>query len=239
MVKNYSKLYQHGTLATLVPGLFEGTFPIGKLLKNGDTGIGTATGLGGEMVVLEGTPYLVKSDGKIATLPDETMVPFATVHFDDKNAEKIKVNDLNEADLGEKIFHKNALENVFFAVKITGNFSHVKTRAVAAQKRPYPTLAEVADKQAIFEGDNSQGTVIGYFSPELFQGMASAGFHLHYLNDNKTMGGHLLDFTVSEGSLAIQPFASVEQHFPLEDQEFMQHNFELSKMDSEIRHSES
>ncbi|MCC2728542.1 acetolactate decarboxylase, partial [Blautia sp. MSK22_86] len=34
-------LYQHGTLALLVPGLLEGTTTIGELLKHGDTGIGT------------------------------------------------------------------------------------------------------------------------------------------------------------------------------------------------------
>lgn len=239
MVQDYSKVYQHGTLATLVPGLFDGTFPIGELLKNGDTGIGTAAGLGGEMIVLEGTPYLVKSDGHIDVLPAETLVPFATVHFDDPNAAGSKVADLAKADIGQHIFNKKALKNVFFAVKIKGKFSHVKARAVAAQKRPYPTLGEVADKQAIFEESASQGTVIGYFSPELFQGMASAGFHLHYINDERTMGGHLLDFTVSEGVLIVQPFASVEQHFPFDNKEFMEHDFELGEMDSEIRHSES
>lgn len=239
MTKNFSKLFQHGTLATLVPGLFDGTFPVGDLLKKGDTGIGTAAGLGGEMVVLDGTAYLVKSDGQIDILPDDTLVPFATVHFDKTDQVGEKVVDLAENDLGEKIFSKRSLQNVFFAVKITGQFKHVKTRAVAAQTRPYPTLSQVADKQAVFEENESQGTVIGYFSPELFQGMASAGFHLHYLNDDHSLGGHLLDFKVSEGTLTIQPFESVEQHFPLDNDEFMGHDFELGEMDSQIRHSES
>lgn len=239
MTQQQSKLYQHGTLATLVPGLFAGTMKLGEILKNGDTGIGTATGLGGEMIVLDGRPYLVKSTGKIDVLPAETMVPFATVHYADHDLPATVVHDLDEAHLGDVVFDKRALKNIFFAVQITGKFSHVKTRAVAAQERPYPPLSAVADQQAIFTEEDSQGTLVGYFSPELFQGMAAAGFHLHYLNDTHTMGGHVLDFTVSEGQLTLQPFSSVEQHFPVDNEEFMAHDFDLGQMDAEIKHSES
>ena len=59
MTKDGQKVYQHGTLALLVPGLFDGTMKLAELLAHGDTGIGTATGLNGEMIVLDGTPYLV------------------------------------------------------------------------------------------------------------------------------------------------------------------------------------
>lgn len=37
-------LYQHGTLALLVPGLLKGTLTSGELLEHGDTGIGTGRG---------------------------------------------------------------------------------------------------------------------------------------------------------------------------------------------------
>lgn len=52
-------LYQHGTLALLVPGLLEGTTTIGELLKHGDTGIGTGEGLDGELIILDGVAYKV------------------------------------------------------------------------------------------------------------------------------------------------------------------------------------
>lgn len=239
MAQDLTKLYQHGTLAMLVPGLFEGTMSLGDLLKHGDTGIGTATGLGGEMIVLDGKAYLVKSSGEVLLLPDKTQLPFATVHFADHELTGSTVQNLTEKQLGDKILAENALQNVFFAVQITGTFSQVKTRAVAEQKRPYPPLSAVADRQAIFTEEDSVGTVVGYFSPYLFQGMASAGFHLHYLNDTKTLGGHLLDFTVKEAELTLQPFASVEQHFPLDNQEFMEKEFDLEKMNEEIQRSES
>lgn len=53
MGKYESKVFQHGTLGMLVPGLFDGTMTISELLKHGDWGIGTASGLDGEMIVLD------------------------------------------------------------------------------------------------------------------------------------------------------------------------------------------
>ena len=70
------KFTKHGTLALLVPGLFDGTMKLAELLAHGDTGIGTATGLNGEMIVLDGTPYLVQANGQVKTLSAETMIPF-------------------------------------------------------------------------------------------------------------------------------------------------------------------
>src|SRR5699024_12572127 len=107
------------------------------------------------MVVLDGTAYLVKSDGQIDILPDDTLVPFATVHFDKTDQVGVKVVDLAENDLGEKIFSTRSSQNVFFAVKITGQLKHVATRAVAAHTRPSRTRTQLAAKQAVSEADES------------------------------------------------------------------------------------
>lgn len=61
-----------------------------------------------------------------------------------------------------------------------GKFSAVKTRVVEKQTRPYKTLLAVANEQAVFEKSDVSGTVVGYFAPKMFQGMAAPGFHLHF-----------------------------------------------------------
>ena len=75
MEKYESRVYQHGTLGMLVPGLFEGTLTVADLLEHGDFGIGTASGLDGEMVLLDHTPYLVQSTGEVRILKPEEKVP--------------------------------------------------------------------------------------------------------------------------------------------------------------------
>ena len=237
MTKDTQRVFQHGTLALLVPGLFDGTMKLGELLKHGDTGIGTATGLDGEMIVLDGTPYLVQASGEVKVLAENTMVPFATVHFDEAK-EEFKASNLTMQALGAEILAKYPYHNIFFAVKIIGKFKQMQTRAVQGQVKPYPTLVEVANKQAVFTADNSQGTVVGYFAPELFQGMAAAGYHLHYLDDAKKMGGHILGFELDEATVYLQPFATIEQHLPVDNQEFMEHQADLESMGQQIKSAE-
>ena len=49
----------------LVPGLFAGTQTVGELLQHGDTGIGTLTGLDGELIIQAGKVYQVNAQGKV------------------------------------------------------------------------------------------------------------------------------------------------------------------------------
>ncbi|WP_156314260.1 acetolactate decarboxylase [Lacticaseibacillus camelliae] len=78
-------LYQHGTLGALVPGLLNGTQPLSELLTHGDFGIGTLTGLNGELIILGGKVYQVQASGKVAEISSGS-VPFANVHFPDFGA---------------------------------------------------------------------------------------------------------------------------------------------------------
>ncbi|GLB46382.1 hypothetical protein WR164_03610 [Philodulcilactobacillus myokoensis] len=147
---NYQTLYQYGTLALMVPGLFKGTKSLNDILKHGDTGIGTADSLDGELIVLNGQGYQVKGSGKIQKLTGMEMVPFADVHF----AHFTRLNqiqNINKSELADYIFNQNDYQNIFFAVKIHGVFSNIHTRSVNKANEPYPTLVEMADKQATFD----------------------------------------------------------------------------------------
>ena len=237
MAKYESKVYQHGTLGMLVPGLFEGTMTVADLLKHGDWGIGTASGLDGEMILLDHVPYLAQSNGEIRILKPEEKVPFATVHFEEIK-DSFKVENLAQKELEDKILADYPYKNVFFAVKIVGNFSTVKTRVVEKQTRPYKTLLQVANEQAVFFFFFVSGTVIGYFAPKMFQGMAATGYHLHFLADNKSIGGHLLDFKIEEATIYLQPFTSIEQHLPIDNQEFLNKDLDIADMHDQIQKAE-
>ena len=58
-------LYEHGTLAALMAGNFDGTITVGDLLKHGSMGIGTFTGLDGEVVILNNEVYQAVSSGQV------------------------------------------------------------------------------------------------------------------------------------------------------------------------------
>mgnify|MGYP000467724164 CR=1 FL=1 len=101
---------------------------------------------------------------------------------------------------------------------------------------------EVADRQAMFLRHDVKGTMLGYFSPEMFHGAAVAGFHEiflagdvswsrrrrfheHFLSDDRTFGGHVLDAVLDHGKIYSQVFDTLVQHLPVDDPEYRNHDF--------------
>ena len=124
-----NQLYQHGTLALLVPGLLEGTTTIGELLTHGDTGIGTGEGLDGELIILDGVAYKVGQSGVAERVPDDFTMPFANVHHAAFQYQ-CERRDIGLEDLNNRIVEANGRANTFFSVIVRGTFSFIKTRAV-------------------------------------------------------------------------------------------------------------
>lgn len=231
------QLFQHGTLANLVPGLFGGTLSIHDLLQHGDTGIGTLTGLDGELIILNGTVYQVNAKGAVRIVADSEMVPFANVHRADFKAAG-DLHDVKDAQLRKMLAQKLISLNVFSSVKLTGTFANVTTRAVAGQTRPYPTLKATAEAQSVFTKNEVSGTIIGYYSPKLFAGAAAPGFHLHFLSDDQQFGGHLLHADVTQAKLALQAFEDLDLHLPLADPEFQALDLDSDQIVSDIELAE-
>ena len=72
-------LYQVSTLGALNTGVFEGSEDYATLRQHGDCGIGSFTGLDGEMVALDGVFYQVRTDGVPVQASDGQSAPFAMV----------------------------------------------------------------------------------------------------------------------------------------------------------------
>ncbi|WP_225046914.1 acetolactate decarboxylase [Lacticaseibacillus kribbianus] len=206
-------MYQHGTLANLVPGGFEGTMTLGELLTHGDTGIGTLEGLDGELVILDGVVYQVTATGTVNRPDADKTVPFANVHPADFEAVGT-FSATGMAEASHRFEKAIASANRFAAVRLTGRFQSVTARAVKAQHAPYPSLVATAADQAVFTREDVEGTLIGYFAPTLYGGMAVPGFHLHFLAATHDFGGHVLDFGAVSGTLGVQTFADVQLHLP-------------------------
>lgn len=236
-MSKYTTLYQHGTLALLVPGLLSGTLTMGDLLKHGDTGIGTGEGLDGELIILDGKPYQVDSNGNVNEVPDSFNMPFANSHFA-KYSPLAELEDVSQDYFEKQIISLTHASNTFFSVKVTGSFSNVKTRAVKKSVPPFQTLAETAKNQSIFTRDHVEGTLISYYSPKLFDGAAVGGCHNHFLSDDHTFGGHLLDFHLDKGDVSYQLFDTLEQHLPIDNKAYMDHDFSKDNITDDIHNAE-
>lgn len=234
---NTTILYQHGTLALLVPGLLTGTMTMKELLTHGDTGIGTGEGLDGELIILDGVAYQVNAKGQVNKVNDDFTVPFASVHFGQFKPLQ-SFSDLKMNQFENEIAKLIKAPNTFFAVLAKGSFKTMKTRAVAKSRPPYQTLVETAKAQSIFERGNVSGTLLSYYAPDIFHGVAVGGFHTHFLADDQSIGGHVLDYTIDEVDASSQIFSTLEQHLPIENKEFMEYDFNNDSIGAAIDEAE-
>jgi len=205
-------LYQVSTLDSLSDGNYDGFVSIADLKEKGDIGLGTFDTLDGEMVVLDGEVYKIKSSGEVEEVNDEDTTPFAAVTTFDKDMTS-EITDVNSlADLQAQLDKFITNKDLFYVFRIDGEFEYVKTRSVPQQEKPYPVLSEVTKNQAEFEYENIKGSIVAIWCPEYIGGMNVAGYHFHFLSDDRQMGGHLLDIYIAKATA----YADVTDGFSME-----------------------
>lgn len=208
------EVFQYSTLEALLGGVYDGEVTIGELLAHGDFGLGTFNALDGEMIILDGICYQLRSDGSARVASDTDLTPFAAVtNFSPQTTSTVDT-PMTYQQLDTFVSEQIPSHNLNYAIRITGDFSVVRTRTVARQHKPYPPLTEAAEGQAESTFTDVTGTLAGYLSPSYEQGITVAGYHLHFLDESRTRGGHCLDFTLAGGTVAIETIAALHLSLP-------------------------
>jgi len=196
-------LFQTSTIDALLAGVYDADLSCGDLLKHGDFGIGTFDRIDGEMLVLEGIIYQIKGDGKVYKPDSSCKTPFATIcHFNPEQTIAIDIS-MDYKRLETVIDAAAPNQNLFCAIKITGQFKSMKTRSVPAQEMPYAPLKEVTANQPEFDMNNIFGTIVGFRCPPYVDGINVSGYHLHFISRERNQGGHVLSFEILEGTCDI------------------------------------
>lgn len=195
-------LTQVSTITALLNGAYDGYVSIAELLEHGNFGLGTFDHLDGEMILLDGEVFQILHNGTVVRPALEATTPFAAVcDFQAKEHHSLPSgSNFDMFATGEDQLLPTL--NMFFAVRIDGRFSRVRARSVPRQEKPYPPLAEVAAKQSVFEFENISGTIAGFRCPGYAEGINVPGYHLHFISDDRSCGGHVLEFTVAEAMAA-------------------------------------
>ena len=230
------ELYQTSLMSALIAGIYEGEATYGQIRKYGDFGLGTFNDLDGEMVGFDGTFYQLRSDGSARPVTDDQKTPFAVVTFFQPEQELDVIQPITKRDLLARI-EKATNANLFTAVRVDGIFDEVRTRTVQRQARPFPPLTEAAKHQAEKVFANVEGTLAGFRSPAYAQGIGVAGFHLHFLREDKHAGGHALDYWIRVGKVQVCTVHDLRVELPT-SAEFLQTNFEDRSINEKIKAAE-
>lgn len=209
----HSTLFQVSTSTALVQGVYNGVVTIGELKQHGDFGLGTFDGLDGEMLALDGHFYQVHGSGRVEEVAGDARVPFAVVTaFHPQLESRLDLVD-GFTKLTDRLDGMRRTENLFYAVRIEGRFARVRTRA-ACKAASGISLVKATSHQAEFEFADVNGTLVGFWTPSYARTLNIAGWHLHFVTDDRTGGGHLLDCR-ADGLLArVQELADVRIAMP-------------------------
>ena len=209
-----AEVYQFSTISALLDGVYDGDVTVAEILRHGDFGLGTFNHLDGEMVILEGVCYRLRADGTATRAAQDDLTPFAAVTRFHTDIEIAICDRTNRADVIAAIDRKLASANLLYAIKVTGRFAELHTRTVMAQQQPYPPLTKATEDQAETRITDATGTLVGFRTPDFEQGISVAGYHLHFLNNDRTGGGHVLDFELEHGQVAISGASQLHLSLP-------------------------
>ncbi|MGT2861952.1 acetolactate decarboxylase [Streptococcus gallinaceus] len=231
-----NKLFQYNTLGALMAGLYGGSLTVEELLEHGDLGLGTLDSIDGELIVLDGKAYQAKGSGdqpQVVEVGGETKVPYAAVIFHQPEVIFKQRFEMTDQELHQRIESYYDGENLFRSIKIKGQFSKMHVRMIP-RSTPDKKFAEVATHQPEYTAENIAGTIVGIWTPEIFHGVSVAGYHLHFISDDHSFGGHVMDYVIVNGHVEIGAVNQLDQRFPVQDREYLFAKFNAKEIREDI-----
>ena len=227
--KNRETIYQVALLQSLTQGYYDGIVKVSELKQHGDTGIGTFEGVNGEMIVLDGKVYQALGDGSVKEADDDETVPFSNVTFfdDDISVTLSKADNVNvlKEQLSQTVEENG--KNLFYMVKVSGEFQKMFVRSELKREKPYKSLDQaLSTDQREFHYENIKGTVVALYCPDYMGGLNTPGWHFHFISDDRTKGGHILDLSFETAEAAFDLTESFDLYLS-DDEDFQR--MELSK----------
>jgi len=210
--------YHYSIWYAFVNKVFKGNLTAGELKEKGNIGLGSYSQLDGELIMLDGVLYRATQDGAVTIAEDEDKIIYANATFFD-NEKSFDLKDVaNYESLREAINGNLKSKNVFHAFKIHGEFNSIKLGGLHKQEEPFENgLNVLIPNRPIFKGENVKGTMVGFFCPDFIGQINVAGYHLHFVSDDKKLAGHVMEFDAK--SLQVQMDYMYEYQFVLPETE--------------------
>jgi len=219
-----NEIFQYSVVSALMDGVASDGLPLSELLSHGDHGLGTFRFMEGEMIILDGKLYQMKSDGEVVAVDassSDNIAPFAMVtRF--RPTIKANVSFSSKRALADELSQLLPVTgNHYLAFRIEGVFKSVTVRTVCGQDFPGEKLSDVGKKQVSHVFSNARGTAIGFRSPAFLQGVSVAGDHLHFITEDESHGGHVLECeTGGEVEVSAAQVWKVHLEFPKGDDQY-------------------
>ena len=209
------QFYHYSIWAALVNKVYNGNLTVKEGKTKGDIGLGTYDGADGELIMLDGVMYHVPSSGEVSIADDSLHIPYLNATFFDNDVSFDYNEHLNYDSLRRLIRKKFPSPNYFYGFKIHVQLDSLKLGSLYKQERPYMEgLDSLMPKRPTFSKTNVSGTMVGFYCPEFIGDINVAGFHLHFLSDDKKVGGHVMEFKGKNFNVQMDKISSYQFVLP-------------------------
>ncbi len=207
-------LFQASTIAALLEGAYDGDLSFAELAEHGDLGLGTLNRLDGEMIAIDGRFYRADVDGAVSEIDGATRTPFAVVTDFTPSVDLEIEEPLDHEQLLARLEQVTPADAASCAIRIDGRFELVRARSVPRQSPPYRPLTEVVAEQHVFELTDVVGTMLGFRFPAYAEGIEVSGYHLHFISEDRSRGGHVLGSRADGLRVRIDPSSELHVELP-------------------------
>ena len=220
----YNTLFQYGVADAFIGGVFDGNYTWSQLKEQGDFGLGAPDQLDGELTICDGKGYQTQSTGKTIQVTDSFKTSLAFVTFFKADTIFTISGTQDQAAAFKQIETYLKKKNGMYAIRISGSFNQLKTRAFPPPKQPYAPLATLLNTQQFFDIKNTKGVLVGYKLPTYINGISIEGYHFHFLSDDRSQGGHMLSFSGNDLKVEVAELKDFHMTVP-DDGSFMNYEF--------------
>jgi acetolactate decarboxylase len=207
-------LFQASTIGALLDGAYDGDLSFAELAEHGDLGLGTLNGLDGEMIALDGDFFRADVEGRIHAVGPAEKTPFAVVTSFEPTVEAELDGSLSHPELLARLDELTPDGASSCAIRLDGRFELVHARSVPRQSPPYRPLTEVVAEQHEFTLEDVAGTMLGFRFPSYVEGIEVAGYHLHFIDEARERGGHVLDSSAARVGARLDPSNDLHIELP-------------------------
>lgn len=185
-------IFQVSTSGALVEGVFTGATTVGDLQTHGDFGLGTFDGLDGELIMIDGVCLRAGAGGVVSRVATSETVPFAVVtrFASDRIVPIGSVAGMD--DLESALDEIRPSDNLFVGIRIDVHAHRLDLRA-ACPAREGEGLLAATRHQSEFTFTDASGTLVGFWTPAYAKAINIPGYHFHWIDDDRSRGGHVLD----------------------------------------------
>jgi acetolactate decarboxylase len=205
-------VYLSSPVSALMKGLYEEDTTIANIKKQGDFGLGTFNDLNGEMVMLDGMVYQLKTDGLAYFVDDAALMPFACVTFFHPTTVENVAEDLDDEGFKDLLERLLPSKNMLYAIRIDGFFRTIKVWSVHKQDN-YRPITEVRPMAFDFQG--IEGTLVGFYTPRFISSLSMPGYHFHFLSADRRQGGHMFQCRSQKVCIKIQFVPELKLNLPM------------------------